>query len=197
MIDAIKDVPSLYMPPDPRKLSTVLLDECHAEMWETIQARGPTRSLEERFGSTYVSDGWDSIDHLPLINSAFVTTNDGGVYWRSVVGSVDTSGHEKTAEYCAALMIEDVYNFRCTKVVLIVTDTCNTMKKCWSIVLDEFPWLSVLPCQAHVVSLLLKDIGNLPKVQPLVKNESLIVNWFTHHHKPLAIPEREDTGPSP
>ena len=82
-----------------------------------------------RYGSCYVSDGWDSCDNLPLINSAFITANDGGVYWRSV----DTSGKEKNAEYCAALMIADIYEFGALKVTLLVTDTCTTMKKCWSI----------------------------------------------------------------
>ena len=46
----------------------------------------------------------------------------------------------------------------------MVTDTCTTMKKCWSIVMDEFPWLMVLPCQAHVLSLLMKDIGKTKQV---------------------------------
>lgn len=84
-------------------------------------------------------------------------------------------------------MISDIYEFGCTKVILVVTDTCNTMRKCWSIVLDEFPWISVLPCVPHVVSLLLKDVGAVPKVASLMKEEGTVVNWFTQHHKPLAI----------
>jgi hypothetical protein len=39
-------------------------------------------------------------------------------------------------------MIEDIYAIGCTKVVMIVTDTCAVMKKCWAIVKDEFPWIS-------------------------------------------------------
>ena len=113
-----------------------------------------------RYCSCYVSDGWDSVDNLPLINSAFITGNDGGVYWRSV----DTSGKEKNAEYCAALMIADIYEYGPHKVLLVITDTCTTMRKCWGIVMDEFPWLMVLPCQAHVLSLLMKDIGKAKKV---------------------------------
>ena len=38
------------------------------------------------------------------------------------------------------------------------------MKKCWDIVMDEFPWILVLPCQAHVISLLMKDIGKTRQV---------------------------------
>ena len=126
--------------------------------------------------SLVLREGWDSIDHLPLINSAFITANDGGIYWRST----DTSGHEKNVEYCAALMISDIYAFGCTKVVLVITDTCNTMKKCWSIILDEFPWISVLPGQPHVISLLLKDIGATPAVTALIKDEAIIIKSPLH-----------------
>ena len=86
--------------------------------------------------------------------------NDSGIFWRSV----DTSGKVKNADYVAALMIADIYAFGPTKVVLIVTDTCAVMQKAWDIVMYEFPWMSALPCQPHVISLLLKDIGKTPEV---------------------------------
>jgi hypothetical protein len=129
-------------------------------MWKQVKDRDPNGSRTMQFGSCYVSDGWDSCDNLPLINSAFITANDGGVYWRSV----DTSGKTKSAEYCAALMIADIYEYGPLKVIMVITDTCPTMKKCWDIVMDEFPWMMVLPCQAHVISLLMKDIGKTKQV---------------------------------
>ena len=108
-----------------------------------------------------MTDGWDSCDNLSLINSAFITNNDGGLFWRSV----DTSGHVKCAEYTASLMIEDIYSFGPTKVVLVITDTCAVMQKAWDIVMFEFPWIACLPCQPHVISLLLKDIGKTAEVR--------------------------------
>lgn len=78
MIHAIKAAPESYIPPDPKKLSGSLLEECHTEMWKKLKARDSDGSLAEKFGSTYVSDGWDSVDHRPLINSAFITANDVG-----------------------------------------------------------------------------------------------------------------------
>ena len=183
MVLAIKSAPLDYVPPDSKKIGGPLLDVCYEEMWREIRSRDKDGRIAAKFGATYVSDGWDSIDHLPLINSAFVTSSDGGVYWRSV----DTSGYEKNAEYCASLMIADIYEFGCDRVVLIITDTCTTMRKAWGIVMDEFPWMSVLPCQPHCVSLLLKDIGQVPKVAGLFKDYATVVNWFSHHQKPLAI----------
>ena len=136
------------------------MDSCYEALWKTLSDRDPDGSLAYKFGSTYVSDGWDSCDNLSLINSAFITNNDGGVFWRSV----DTSGKVKDAEYVASLMICDIYSFGPTKVVMVCTDTCAVMQKAWDIIMYEFPWISCLPCQPHVISLLLKDIGKTEAV---------------------------------
>eukprot|EP00966_Prymnesium_polylepis_P256415 5923707-Prymnesium_polylepis.1 len=147
-----------------------------------MRARDPDGILAERFGATYVSDGWDSCDNLPLINSAFICANNGGMYWRSV----DTSGKTKTAEYCALLMIQDIYAYGPNNVVLVITDTCATMVEAWALVEDEFPWISVLCCQPHVVSLLLKDIGKEKEVVSVINEEATVVAWFANHQFPLA-----------
>ena len=161
MVRKIQAAPFGYIPPNRNKIAGPLVDHCYDWMWKKIEERDPTGERAMRYCSCYVSDGWDSVDNLPLINSAFITGNDGGVYWRSV----DTSGKEKNAEFCAALMIADIYEYGPHKVLLVITDTCTTMRKCWGIVMDEFPWrLMVLPCQAHVLSLLMKDIGKAKKV---------------------------------
>ena len=208
MVKKIQAAPYGYIPPNRNKIGGALLDECHSWMWKKVDERDPDGMRAMRFGSCYISDGWDSCDHLPLINSAFITGNDGGVYWRSV----DTSGKDKNAEYCAALMILDIYEFGPDKVVLIITDTCSTMRKCWSIVMDEFPWIMVLPCQAHCISLLMKDLGKskhvcsfagsagcslimpplllmpplLPQATTLIHEEGIVTQWFSLHHFPLA-----------
>lgn len=183
MVAAIKASPSNYLPPSRFQLADRVLDDCHATMHQKLKKMDPEGMLAEKYGAAYVSDGWDSVDHLPLVNSAFICANDGGRYWRSV----DTSGYTKNAEYLAALMISDIYDFGCTKVVSVVTDTCSTMRKAWEIVEDEFPWISILPCQAHVVSLLMKDIAQLDEAKQLIAAENTVVTWFSNHHKPLAI----------
>lgn len=86
-------------------------------------------------------------------------------------------------------MIADIYAFGPTNVVLICTyctDTCATMQKCWTIVQDEFPWVSFLPCQPHVISILMKDIGKQKEVQEVITEESTVVQWFANHHFQLA-----------
>lgn len=186
MIRAIQAAPSSWVPPNCKKLAGPLLDSCWDSIQRDIKARDPNGELAKKFGISYTQDGWDAIDSAPLINSAYITANDGGVYLRSV----DTSGITKDAEYIAALCIEDIYEIGCTDVVAIVTDTCSTMQKAWSIVQDEFPWICAVPCMAHVASLLAKDAAKVKEVDSLLKEESLIINWFTNHQKPLAILRR-------
>ena len=160
MVTAIKATPAGYKPPNYQRLGNELLDTCWDGMWKSIKERDPDGAMGRKYGASYVTDGWDSCDNLSLINSAFICNNDGGIFWRSV----DTSGKVKNAEYTAALMIADIYAYGPTKVVLIVTDTCAVMRKAWDIVMYEFPWMSALPCQPHVISLLLKDIGKTTEV---------------------------------
>jgi len=65
-----------------------------------------TRCLpsNSRPGLTYTSEGWEDCNSTPLINSAYILANDGGVYMRSV----DTSGMTKSGDYTANLMLEDI-----------------------------------------------------------------------------------------
>ncbi|KAL1529603.1 hypothetical protein AB1Y20_000546 [Prymnesium parvum] len=95
MVQAIQNAPLGYIPPNHLKLANELLDESYNRMLKQIEARDADGALKEKFGATYMSDGWDSCDALPLINSAFVTANDGGMFWRSV----NTSSKTKYMQY--------------------------------------------------------------------------------------------------
>lgn len=33
----------------------------------------------------------------------------------------------------------------------------------------------------------MKDIGSIPAVEKVIKDETLVVGWFSNHQKPLAI----------
>ena len=77
-----------------------MLDNAYNQMQDAIKKRDSDNAMSERFGLTYTSDGWESIDNKPLINSAYIMANDGGVYMRSV----DTSGMTKNGEYVANLI---------------------------------------------------------------------------------------------
>ena len=173
MVDAVRATKCSYVPPNPAKVAGPLLDNAYNKMQDAIKKRDSDNAMSERFGLTYTSDGWESIDNKPLINSAYIMANDGGVYMRSV----DTSGMTKNGEYVANLMIQDIYEIGCTKVVCVVTDTCSTMRKAWKLVEQEFTWISCMPCQTHCPSLLLNDIGKISEVAETQKDQSTVVKW--------------------
>ena len=135
MMDAIKGVRPSYVPPGLHKIAGSLLESVHMRMEADIHRRDAAGQLSERFGLTYTSDGWEDCNSTPLINSAYILANDGGVYMRSV----DTSGMTKSGDYTANLMLEDIYSIGPTKVVCVVTNTCPTMRKAWKNVESEFP----------------------------------------------------------
>ena len=66
-------------------------------------------------------------------------------------------------------MIQDIYAYGPSNVVLVITDTCATMAKAWAIVEDEFPWISFAPCQTHCPSLLLTDVSKLQEPTAVIK----------------------------
>ena len=175
MVTSIQAAPAAYVPPNKNALGGPLIDVIDNSIAAQIAARDADNVLSDKYGIAYTSDGWESCDKLPLINSAGITANDGGAYLRSV----DTSGKIKNAEYVASLIIVDIYTLGCTKVVLEVTDTCAVMKKAWGFAEDEFPWLSSAPCTTHCGSLLTHDAGKLPEVVALMKDESTctVVTW--------------------
>ncbi|KAL1528491.1 hypothetical protein AB1Y20_009834 [Prymnesium parvum] len=125
MCDAIRKTPTSWIPPNRKKLAGPLIDTCYSEMTKKLEERDADGGFADKFGYSYTQDGWDSVDHLPLINSAYFCAGAGSVYLRSV----DTSGKSKDAEYIASLMIADIYDIGCTRVVTVVTDTCATMEK--------------------------------------------------------------------
>ena len=87
MVRAIQNSPPGYSPPTRLTVSGPLLEKCDAELANNIAKRDENGVVSRKYGATHISDGWDSTDNLPLINSAFIIANDGGVYHRS-------SGHQ-------------------------------------------------------------------------------------------------------
>lgn len=104
MVKAIQRAGESYIPPSAPAIGGRLIEDCHASMQRELWARDPNGAQASKFGITYVSDGWEDVNHNPLVNSAYVKANDGGTYLRSV----DTSGKTKDAKYLSELMIEDI-----------------------------------------------------------------------------------------
>ena len=97
MVSAIQSVPETYTPPASEKLVGKLLSDAHGKMADDVQQRDQQGELSSKFGVTYTSDGWDSCDNLPLINSAYILANDGGVYQRRTTSPTMLIMHDRCA----------------------------------------------------------------------------------------------------
>ena len=82
MVRAIQAAPKNYVPPNARALAGPLIDVCHGQMLTEVAKRDEGGVISDKFGSTYTSDGCDSCDHLPLINSYQQCSHHGERRWR-------------------------------------------------------------------------------------------------------------------
>ena len=80
--------------------------------------------------------------------------------------------HERKAETEAvdADYVAKIFNTSITelggaaRVVNIVSDNETKMRNVWELVKQAHPGVLSLPCSAHIGNLLMKDIGNIPRV---------------------------------
>ena len=103
LVQQLKSAGSGYKSPGREPLRTSLLISVRTELDEKLRHAGilqvddPDGQVEaelQSFGSALCSDGWTSTTRRPLLNIIQVTTK--GAFF---VGSVDTSGKDKTAVY--------------------------------------------------------------------------------------------------
>ena len=59
MVAATKATPPSYVPPTRNKIGGELLDKCYDYMWGKLGAHDAEGGHSMKFGSSYVSDGWD------------------------------------------------------------------------------------------------------------------------------------------
>ena len=132
------------------------------------------------YGASLTSDGWTSAARRDYINTMVVTNK--GAYFH---GSIDTSDvvtpQGKDAAYVAAHLIEVIKKKGCKNIVSIVTDGASVMKAAWAIVKKEFPHIVTTWCAAHVINLLLADIGRMAFFTTEIETVRDIVKFVNNH----------------
>ena len=69
----------------------------------------------------------------------------------------------------------------------VITDNAANCVLARTTVQELYPHITVTPCTAHCLDLLLEDIGNLPWVAPAVKQAKDVVKYVTNHQQVLAL----------
>lgn len=175
-----------YTPPTYYDLRHKLLDQAKTEVESKLKNR--TNDSVRKFGATLSIDGWSSITNRPLINAMLVSSAG-----EQFLGSVDTSGFEKTATYLAAILEKFIEEVGPENVVQVTTDNAAANKAAWKLVSTKYPHLFFQGCIVHALNLLLKDWGKERWIKKYVKKAVVIVNFFRRRHMPLAIFRKYET----
>ena len=160
-----------YKPADRKAIAGPVLDSLYAKEWARTAS-----NLRGKNG-TLMLDGWSTPSNDPVI--AISITVQGSAF---LLGAEDTSGCPHTAEYLRDIAIE--YLRMCTEelgvtVTSVCTDSAANMVKMKDLLLQLHPGLIMVPCQAHWLNLLAKDLlKDKPQLQQIVT----ILQWFDRNH---------------
>ena len=139
--------------------------------------------MVEKFGCTVVSDGWTDRRQRPLLN-VLVFCN-GYVYF---VRTHNAEGRTKSMAWIAKFIVGTVEKkmpFAKRDCMAVVMDGANRFS--FEEIEESLPWVECLWCNAHVLSLVLKDFAEIDIFREVVANAKEAVMFIYNHQKSLAL----------
>ena len=109
-----------YVPPSYHDIRTTLLVQARADLEAQLDKR--VAESVQKFGGTLAIDEWTSVNSRPLCNAMLMSPN-GELF----LGSVDTTGNEKTATYMASLMERFIEQVGPHNIVQVCTNNDRSM----------------------------------------------------------------------
>ena len=165
-----------YVPPSYHDIRTTLLVQARADLEAQLDKR--VAESVRKFGGTLALDGWTSVNSRPLCNAMLVSPSG-----KLFLGSVDTTGNEKTATYMERF-IEQVGPHN---IVQVCTDNDRSMLNASKIITEKYPHIYMQGCVAHAMDLLLEDWGKATWIKETVEKAKLLVKFVKKCHMPLAV----------
>ncbi|XP_059063100.1 uncharacterized protein LOC131079406 isoform X2 [Cryptomeria japonica] len=174
-----------YKAPSHKDLSGRLLTNAVARPREVMDQK-----IEwANYGCTILSDGWTNGKNRTIINF-LVACKDNVVFLKSV----DASNKVKNAETLARMLEHVVMEVGVENVVQIIIDNAATYVSAGRILQERHPTLFWTPCAAHVLDLLLEDIGKLEWVTPVVEDARRITKYIYNHPWVLNLMRQHTQG---
>ena len=169
-----------YTPPSYNDLRKKLLMQAKNELGVVLE--GKMADSIRKFGATLTFDGWSSCTNQPLFNCMIVSA-----VGEHFLGSVDTSGHSKTATYQATIIEKFIEGVGSQNVVQIATDNASVMKAAADLVTNKYDHIYFQGCAVHAMNLLLGDIAKANWIAHVLKKARTIVTFIKKRHMPLAV----------
>ncbi|XP_059077416.1 uncharacterized protein LOC131876340 [Cryptomeria japonica] len=175
-----------YKAPSRRDLSGRLLTNAVARAREVMEDQ---KIDWANYGCTILSDGWTDGKNRTIINF-LVACKDNVVFLKSV----DASNKVKNAETLAGMLERVIMEVGVENVVQIITDNAAAYVSAGRILQERHPTLFWTPCAAHVLDLLLEDIGKLEWVTPVVEDARRITKYIYNHPWVLNLMRQHTQG---
>ena len=102
--------------------------------------------------------------------------------------AIDTSLKEKTSAYLTKVYERAIAKVGGPKnVTAIVTDNASNYKGAGLSIAEKYPEITWVPCAAHTLNLLLKDIGKLPFIKQTLLDANHVVKFVREHQFTYAL----------
>ncbi|GBG64503.1 hypothetical protein CBR_g45199 [Chara braunii] len=175
-------LPSYHM------LRTTLLDELDGEVQKCVR---PVLDTSRETGCTIMTDGWTNIRGQTLCNY-LVGTEIGVVY-----GSTDVMHGKKDASALANAWLKRVKSMdvQLSDITAFVTDSVGVNVTAMEVFQkdESVKHIFWIPCVAHIMDLILEDIGGIDWVASHISQVRLVTRFFKRHGHAREVLETHST----
>jgi len=123
----------------------------------------PIREAWSKNGCSLIGDGWSDVRRRPL--QGLIVSSRGKSFF---VKAYDSSGHQKTSENLVSIWSDGIDYVGASHVVQFILDSEAANKRARMLLEAKYLSLFWIPCVAHGLNNLMKDIGNLPWIAPTI-----------------------------
>ena len=107
--------------------------------------------------------------------------------------ATDCSGNVKNGEYIRDFVVSAIMALPDPRsVTLVIQD--NATRSSWPLIEEACPWVLCVPCMAHVLDLLLEDIGKMDFVASVVSRAAVVRTFVRAHTHVLSAFREESSG---
>ncbi|KAH7433433.1 hypothetical protein KP509_07G069500 [Ceratopteris richardii] len=173
MVKKIGEYGAHYVPPSSESLRTTLLEKEK----KLVEAACETiKKSWERNGVSLLVDGWSDVQRRSI--HGVVAYSRGEMYF---ISSHDASDTGKSADVLAAEWASAIEIVGPSNVVCIVADGEPANRAAGAIIENLYPHIIVCFCMAHCLNNILKDIGNLDWILPVINEANSLVSFINNH----------------
>ncbi|CAI5962774.1 unnamed protein product, partial [Closterium sp. NIES-65] len=165
-VDAVAAFGKAYTLPSAYKVAGPLV-KLKLDTEELIK---PIKESWPRSGCTLTMDGWTCLKSRGMI--CVIAQNDTAPV---IVDCVDSKTAKKTGEYLAKLIQHEICEVGDSHVVQVVMDNAANNKRAANLLKDKYPQVFFTNCAAHVLDLMLHDMGKVKAVKRVLNQVHRVV----------------------